>query len=105
MILNGMSPVDRIGSLNIRQTKALANIIAIRSGIWGPSSTQPSNNNNNRGTSSSSSSSGRTGGMGPNGGTGAGAGPGQYYRPPFKYNQTIPVNIPHNGDIYHVRRK
>lgn len=91
MILNGMAPVDRIGPLNLRQTKALANIVAIRMGIWGapalPQAIPP------------------RGGLGPQGGTGAGALPGQYYRPPFKHNQTIPVNIPFTGDGYEVRKR
>jgi hypothetical protein len=43
MALSGLPPVDRIGPLNLRQTKALANIVAIRAGVWsvGPMPNQP----------------------------------------------------------------
>lgn len=102
MILNGLPPVERIGALNIRQTKALANIVAIRSGVWSPSGGHSGSNGR---PPQSPLGMGRGGGMGPGGGTGAGATPGQFYRPPFKYNQTIPVNISFTGDGYTVRKR
>jgi hypothetical protein len=105
MILNGLPPVERIGALNIRQTKALANIVAIRSGVWSASGGGSGQQSFSNGARPGPSPMGRGGGMGPGGGTGAGATPGQFYRPPFKFNQTISVNIPFTGDGYAVRKR
>lgn len=102
MALNGMPPVDRIGPLSLRQTKALANIVAMRSGVWPP----PAGARGPAGLPPPSVGAPvpPSGGMA-DGGTGAGALPGQYYRPPFKYNQTVPVNLPLSGDGYELRKR
>jgi hypothetical protein len=104
MAFNGMPPVDRIGPLSLRQTKALANIVAVRSGVWPP---PPAGGRGPPGLPLPPPAAVAVAGGGgmANGGTGAGALPGQFYCPPFKYNQTVPVNLPISGDGYELRKR
>ena len=106
MALNGMPPVDRIGPLSLRQTKALANIVAVRSGVWtiGPPPAGGARGPAGLPPPIAGAPVPASGGMA-DGGTGAGALPGQYYRPPFKHNQTVPVNLPLSGDGYELRKR
>lgn len=94
-IVGARPPLERIGTLPLRQTKAVANIFAARAGVWG-------------GASSGLGGMDREGGRGDGGRGGRGRGEGRgpvFFRPPFKNNFNVPVPIAFTGDGFAMRKR
>eukprot|EP00602_Paraphysomonas_sp_CaronLab_P001533 CAMPEP_0185030436 /NCGR_PEP_ID=MMETSP1103-20130426/17406_1 /TAXON_ID=36769 /ORGANISM="Paraphysomonas bandaiensis, Strain Caron Lab Isolate" /LENGTH=646 /DNA_ID=CAMNT_0027565573 /DNA_START=216 /DNA_END=2154 /DNA_ORIENTATION=+ len=92
-VFSNRPPADRIGPISLGQTKVLSNMFAARAGVWNPPV---------------------GGGGGPphrpphqQGAGGGRGGPqsGLFYKPPFKFSQNVPVNIPFTGDGFGVRKR
>lgn len=103
-VFMGKRSGERIGPLSLIQTKRLSNVFAFRAGVWAPPQQHGPPPGPFRGPPPQQ---GMYGPGGPaNGPPGLRDGPpNSLYRPPYRFTETVLVNIPIASNLYHVKTR
>ena len=106
-VFGGRRAGQRIGPLPLPATKRLSNIFAFRAGAWAPPGPAgPPGGPGNKFPGGRPGSQG--GGMYGPGGAPPGAGDApvtSMYRPPYRYTETVMVDIPYEDNGYQVKSR